>query len=241
MGRRKNYSNTDTKAKTEYAKPPETISPDMFYGKRLDEHQCEFANAIWDKDTDIVFVNAKAGTGKTFISIGVANLLVQYGLYPEIVYIMAPYGEKKQGWLPGNIDEKSAVYFEQLHQALVKCNINPYTSIKNDINNQKSGEGYITCITDTFLRGWTIDNAVVIIDEAQNYTVSQLKKVLTRIGEHTKVIVVGHTLQCDLEDQLISGFAKYIDHFSGQERAASCTLVKNYRGWISQFADSLED
>lgn len=238
MSRRKK---TYTEKKAELYAPPDTINPDMFYGTRLDEHQCIFANSIWDKNIDIVFVNAKAGTGKTFVSIGVANMLVQYGLYENIIYIMSPYGEKKQGWLPGNIDEKSAVYFEQLYQALVKCDINPFTAIKNDINNQKSGDSYISCITDTFLRGWTMDNAVIIIDEAQNYTASQLKTILTRVGENTKVIVIGHTLQCDLEDQSLSGFAKYIDHFKGHERTAVCTLVKNYRGWISQHADSLEE
>lgn len=232
---------TYVEKKQEFTDPPVKISPDMFYGVRLDDHQCDFANAIWDKNIDIVFVNARAGTGKTFVSIGTANMLVQYGMYSDIIYIMSPYGEKKQGWLPGNIDEKSAVYFEQLYQALIKCNINPYTAIKNDINNQKNGNGYISCITDTYLRGWTIDNAVVIIDEAQNYTVSQLKTILTRVGKNAKVIVIGHTLQCDLEDQSLSGFAKYIDHFKEHEKSAVCTLEKNYRGWISQHADSLED
>ncbi len=230
-----------TEKKREPSNPPAKISPDMFYGTKLDDHQCAFANAVWDKDIDIVFVNARAGTGKTFVSIGIANMLVQYGIYSDIVYIMSPYGEKKQGWLPGNIDEKSAVYFEQLYQALIKCNVNPYSAIKNDISNQKNGDGYITCITDTYLRGWTIDDAVVILDEAQNYTVSQLKTILTRVGRNTKVIVIGHTLQCDLEDQSLSGFAKYIDHFEGHERTAVCTLENNYRGWISQHADCLEE
>lgn len=219
---------------------PLRIEPEMFYGMQLDKEQEVFANSIWNKDVDIVYCDAKAGTGKTTIATGVANLLVWYGLYDKIVYIMSPYGERKQGWLPGTITEKSSVYFEAFYQALIKCNVNINTCMSADISNQKYGTGYISCITDTFLRGSNLDNAVVIVDEAQNYTVQQLKKVLTRIGSRAKVIVIGHQLQCDLDDKETSGFKAYLDHFSGKERCAVCTLKHNHRGWISQYADELK-
>lgn len=105
--------------------------------------------------------------------------------------------------------------------------------------NQKNGTGFITCITDTFLRGTNLDDAVIILDEAQNYTVSQLQKTLTRVGKKAKVIVIGHELQCDLEHPNESGFMRYIKHFQGQERAAFCELTTNHRGWISQHADEI--
>lgn len=221
---------------------PGRIGEDYFYGLNLDEEQLAFANAIWSPDYDIIFCNSVAGTGKTTIATGVANLLCQYKLYDNIVYIMSPYGERKQGWLPGSITEKSSVYFEAFYQALVTCGINPHTAINTDtMVNQKNGDGYITCITDTFLRGTNLENAVVILDEAQNYTIPQLKKVLTRIGDRTKVIVIGHDLQCDLDKHETSGFVRYIDHFSRQERAAICELHTNHRGWISRCADELEE
>lgn len=219
---------------------PETLSEHPFYGIELDEEQKMFANAIWNPNIDIVFCNAKAGSGKSLVATGVANLLVQYGLFDSIVYIMSPYGERKQGWLPGTITEKSSVYFEAFYQALISCNINPHTAINDDsMVNQKNGTGYITCITDTFLRGSNLDNAVVILDEAQNYTVPQLKKTLTRVGKKAKVIVIGHDLQCDLEKPEQSGFIKYIEHFKEKERAAVCTLTTNHRSWISQWADEV--
>ena len=105
--------------------------------------------------------------------------------------------------------------------------------------NQKNGTGYITCITDTFLRGSNLDNAVIIIDEAQNCTTAQLKKILTRVGKKVKVIVIGHELQCDLDDPKTSGFTAYIKHFEGKERVGICSLTTNHRSWISQFADEL--
>ena len=219
---------------------PTAFNDRPFYGIELDAEQIEFANAIINPDVDIVFVNAKAGTGKTTVATGVANILCQCGVYSGIVYIMSPYGERKQGWLPGSITEKSSVYFEAFYQALTKCDINPHTAINDDsLANQKAGTGYITCITDTFLRGSNIDDAVVIVDEAQNYTVEQLKKTLTRIGSHTKVIVIGHDEQCDLDCRDLSGFTKYLNHFKGKERAAVCRLTTNHRGWISQWADEL--
>ena len=221
---------------------PETLSEHPFYGIDLDEEQKMFANAIWNPNIDIVFCNAKAGSGKSLVATGVANLLVQYGLFDSIVYIMSPYGERKQGWLPGTITEKSSVYFEAFYQALISCNINPHTAINDDsMVNQKNGTGYITCITDTFLRGSNLDNAVVILDEAQNYTVPQLKKTLTRVGKKAKVIVIGHDLQCDLEKPEQSGFIKYIEHFKEKERAAVCTLTINHRSWISQWADEVKE
>lgn len=221
---------------------PEKLDFDMFYGMQLDDEQRAFAEAIWDPEVDIVFCNARAGTGKTTVATGVANLLVQYGVFDGIVYIMAPYGERKQGYLPGSMTEKSSVYFEAFMQALLNCNVNITTAINDEsMVNQKNGTGYITCITDTFLRGTNLDNAVVIIDEAQNATIPQLKKILTRVGKNTKVIVVGHDQQCDLDMPYTSGFTTYIKHFSECERARICSLTTNHRGWISQWADALGD
>ncbi len=233
MAKRKSITSTNINV-------PANLTSHPFYGYTLDDEQLNLANTIWNPDIDIIFVNAKSGTGKTTVATGVANLLVQYGIYQSIVYIMSPYGERKQGWLPGTITEKSSVYFEAFYQALVNCNINPYIAINDDsMVNQKNGTGYITCITDTFLRGSNLDNAVIIIDEAQNYTTPQLKKTLTRVGKKAKVIVIGHDLQCDLEDPSQSGFIKYIEHFKEKEKAAVCTLTTNHRSWISQWADEI--
>ena len=219
---------------------PRTLTGHPFYGMSLDEEQLNFANTIWNPDIDIIFCNAKAGTGKTTVATGVANLLVQHRFFNNIVYIMSPYGERTQGWLPGTITEKSSVYFEAFYQALLNCNVNPHTAINDEsMVNQKNGTGYITCITDTYLRGTNLNDAVIIIDEAQNYTLAQLQKTLTRVGTRAKVIVIGHDLQCDLRNPEESGFTRYLNHFAEEERAAVCELFTNHRGWISQHADAI--
>ena len=201
-------------------------------------YECDMVCIYVENDEHLYLTNDYIVTHNTTIATGVANMLVQYGFYDELIYIMSPYGERKQGWLPGTITEKSSVYFEALYQALLECNVNINTAINTEsMVNQKNGTGFVTCITDTFLRGTNLNNAVIIIDEAQNYTVPQLKKVLTRVGKNAKVVVIGHQLQCDLDRPEESGFATYINHFTGKERTAICKLTHNYRSWISQWAD----
>lgn len=123
---------------------PENFNDRPFYDMLLDEEQLVFANTIINPDIDIVFVNAKAGTGKTTVATGVANILVKCGAYKEIVYIMSPYGERKQGWLPGTITEKSSVYFEAFYQAMLNCGINTYTAINDEsmVNQKKRNRVY---------------------------------------------------------------------------------------------------
>ena len=219
---------------------PKTLENHPFYGFRLDDEQRVFRDAIWNPEKLIVFCNAKAGTGKTLLATATANLLVEYGLYQGIVYIVSAYGESKQGFLPGDITQKSEVYYEPFYQALIECDINPNTAITNEsMVNQKNGTAYITCLTHTYLRGTNFDNKVIILDESQNYTVADLKKTLTRCKDTCKVIVVGHDKQCDLDNKNSSGFVKYIEHFKDDPRTAICELTHNHRGWISSHADVL--
>ena len=213
-----------------------------FYGLILDEHQQQFVNAIFDPEKTIVFCNAVAGTGKTTLAMGAANKLVKDNRndLDGIVYIVSPYGEQKQGYLPGSVTEKSEVYFEPAYQAILTCGLNPFSDVCSEsMTAKKKGNGYIKMLTHTFLRGVNLENKVVILDEAQNFTVAELKKVLTRIHDSCKVIVVGHTGQVDISGN--SGFARYIHHFSGEDRCSICKLTINHRGWLSSYADALED
>ena len=197
-------------------------------------------DAIMSTDKTIIFCNASAGTGKTTLAMGTANILVKDNRndFDGIVYIVSPYGEQKQGYLPGSITEKSEVYYEPAYQAMIECGMNPNTDICSEsMTSKKRGLGFVKLLTHTYLRGTNLEKKVVIIDEAQNFTTADLKKVLTRIHDDCKVIVVGHTGQIDITAG--SGFAKYIDHFRGCERCAVCELTVNHRGWLSTHADKL--
>ena len=220
--------------------PPQYLGDEPFYNLILDKDQLEFRNAIWNPEKLIIFCDAKAGTGKTTIATATADLLCKYKLYQGIVYIASPTQEQKQGYLAGSIEQKSEPYFEPFYQALEKIGINMNTAFYTDIMNEKNGTAYIRCVTHTFLRGVNFENVVVIIDEAQNYYFDELMKVLTRIHDNCKVIVIGHDGQIDLyKNPERSGFVRYLNWFRGDSRCEVCHLTKNYRGWISQHADEL--
>ena len=226
----------------EYGDVPKDIDGHPFYGILLDEEQKEFVNAILNPEKLIIFANAKAGTGKTLMAVATANLLVQHNVYDGIVYIVSPVQEEILGFLPGSADEKISIYTAPLYDALVKLGINPYTAvIQEGVENQKNGTGYIDCISHVYLRGCNLENKVVIIEETQNMYVDELKKVLTRISDTSKTIVIGHSGQCDLyHHPENSGFVKYIEHFKDKDYARICELNTNHRGIVSSWADELQ-
>ena len=225
----------------EYGDAPKTLEGHPFYGLELDDEQKIFAEAIWNPENLIVFTNACAGSGKTTIAVGVANMLYQYGLYDGIVYVVAPVQEEKSGFLPGDADQKTHVYAAPLYDALDALGIDPYDVINQEsISNQKNGTGYIDCVSHLWLRGCNLKNKIVIIEESQNFYKDELKKVITRVSDTSKTIVIGHTGQCDLYHYPErSGFAPYIEHYRGEPYAQICTLTKNYRGKVSTHADKL--
>ena len=212
-----------------------------FYTFTLDDEQKAFVDAIKDQNKTIIFCDAPAGTGKTTLAMGAANLLYhdkRNGL-DGIVYIVSPYGEEKQGYLPGSITEKSEVYYEPAYQAMIEVGLNPNVVVSSEcMTAKKKGEAYVKLLTHTYLRGTNLQNKVVILDESQNYTVAELKKVLTRCHDSCKVIVIGHTGQIDIRGG--SGFQQYLEHFDGHEKCAVCRLTTNHRGWLSTYADMLE-
>lgn len=226
----------------DYKNLPDDLGDSIFFGMVLDEDQRHFRDAIWSKDKLVVFCDAKAGSGKTQIAVMTADMLCKSGRgYDGIVYITAPVQEGKIGFLPGTVQEKLSVYNEPFYEAALKANIDVERATFDNIENQKNGTAYIQCISHNYLRGCNFENKVVIIDEAQNFYVDELKKVLTRMHDNCKVIVIGHTGQIDLyHHPENSGFEPYLYHFKGLPWAEICHLTKNYRGLISGHADNLD-
>lgn len=237
----KNNSNTNFDRKE---KAPKTLDNNMFYGLDLDEDQKHFRDAIWNLEKIAIICNSKAGTGKTTIALGVANLLVQYGFYDKITYIISPTQEQRQGFLPGDQTSKTEPYMQPLVDALLTLGINPATSIisSDNMQAQKNGTAYIEFMADTYLRGVNFENKIVIIDEAQNFYFDDLKKTLTRIHDNCKIILIGHTEQCDIyKKPERTGFRPYLKAFGecNDPRIEICHLTINHRGWFSNFCDNV--
>lgn len=101
---------TTSAPSVKYNDCPETLDDHPFYGLILDEEQKKFRNFIWDKEHIAVFVNARAGTGKTLIAVATGLLLCKYGRYDGMIYVTAPVQEAKLGFLPGDAAQKLEVY-----------------------------------------------------------------------------------------------------------------------------------
>lgn len=228
----------------DYNDVPKDLSDHPFFGLKLDEEQAVFRDAIWNSDVDAVFVSARAGCGKTLVSVATSVLLCKYHLFDSITYIMNPVAEYKQGYLPGGLEEKSSVYFSGLYQALIECGENPEQVIFSaDMDATKAGNAYVSAITSSFLRGENLGSntskTIAIIDEAQNYTTHELRTVLTRLCNGSKAIVIGHDLQCDLRYPSDSGFAPCRAHFASKNnpRFAFCKLNTSHRSLVASVAD----
>lgn len=196
----------------------------------MTDEQENFVNSILDYNVTIC--NAPAGSGKTLMAVAAAKYLFESGVCKDgAVYIFSPCMEGEMGHRPGDQKEKEYEYTYPLQDALSKLNENPQYMEK---------EGYwIEAKSHTFLRGTNIENKTIIIDEAQNFTVDQLKKTISRVHDNCHLVVIGHTGQIDLKKKSQSGFDRVIEVFGQDERVKVCKLTKNFRGWISQLADQL--
>ena len=216
---------------------------DLFYHLTLTDEQKDMVDAIFNEDVRIVFVDSVAGSGKTTIAVGCANILVHQpdDRYREMVYLFSTPCEDKTGFRPGTREEKEAAYLQPLYDAVCEIDETPERCIQEiaEISNIKNNNAWITAHSINFMRGTNIKNRIVVIDEAQNMTAHELKMVLTRMHDSAKVIVIGHTGQIDI-DQEASGFKRYLEHYRTEEYCRVCSLTKNFRGRIAAKADELD-
>lgn len=207
-----------------------------------DKHQYAYMQSLW-ASTDIVqsvFVDAKAGTGKTSLAVAAGVYEVEKGTYDKIIYIRNAVATRDQGFLPGGIGEKEAPYYLPLLDALDNLHHDGYkTWYETDTGHQK-----IFMLSTSYLRGVNFKNAFVIIDEAQNLDMTELQTTLTRIHDSCKVVVVGSTRQVDCPSKLklyggMTPFEVYMKHFDGH-LSVQHKLVTNYRGAFSTHADEVQ-
>lgn len=210
-----------------------------FLDKATDE-QLNMLNDMLDEKVQIVFVNAKSGTGKTQMAV-LAAYALSLRENKELLYIMSPVEEDKLGFTKGTIQDKERKYMTPLFDALEAMGQIPEYSVKDEnlIEEQKDKEVWCETKTHTYVRGTNIKNKTLIIEEAQNFTTNDLQKVLSRVHDSTKVFVIGHEGQIDLKNPNKSGFVRYIDHFKNYPHARMHELTKNFRGMLSLYSDEI--
>jgi phosphate starvation-inducible protein PhoH and related proteins len=201
---------------------------------KLTDEQREYVDSIFDNQMTIV--NAKSGTGKTTLAVACAKIIGQ-----PLVYVFSPVEEKKMGFRPGTQQDKEAEYLQPLKDALLKINEVPARVLfdEENVDALKAGHVWVFAKSHIFARGTNIEDCTVIIDEVQNYTRSELKKLLTRIHDSCTVIMIGHEGQIDLDKPEKSGFVPYIEHFRNEPYCKIVELSVNFRGRLAQKADEL--
>ena len=178
------------------------------YYQKLDNFQKDYYQAILDNP--VVCVDAKAGTGKTTIAVMAALQLQKEGKISHIYYVRFPDDRSlKLGYIPGDAEAKQEMYTFPFKQTCYEFGLS-----YSDIGSMKENEDVIFD-TDIAMRGTNIEKSLVIIDEAQNGHLSDLKLVLTRIHDDCKCILIGHSGQYDnFKGKNDNAFVSYIKHLT---------------------------
>lgn len=196
-------------------------------------------HAVMNDDTKIVSISGKAGTGKTLMALAAA--IEQRANYYQI-YIarpIVPLNNRDLGFLPGDADSKIGPYMEPIWDNL--------KFIKTQTNEQKKGQKKLEDLTDkdkivvtplAFIRGRSFANILFIVDEAQNLTPIEIKTIITRIGENSKIIFTGDIEQIDTPylDEKSSGLSYMIEKLKGEKLYTHITLEKGERSEVATLA-----
>ncbi|MBN4049941.1 PhoH family protein [bacterium AH-315-M10] len=161
------------------------------------EGQHQYVKAM--EQSDVVFAVGPAGTGKTFLAVAVAVGALQQGLVRRIVLVRpAVEAGEKLGFLPGDLQAKINPYLRPLYDALGHI-LSP-----SEIS-RKADKDQIEIVPLAYMRGRTLRDAFIIMDEAQNTTPAQMKMFLTRLGMHSRAVITGDITQIDLAPGQQSG------------------------------------
>ncbi|QZE13617.1 PhoH family protein [Halosquirtibacter laminarini] len=199
-------------------------------------------DALLNPDLKLISITGKAGTGKTLLALAAA--LQQNYIYDQVMLArpIVALSNKDLGFLPGDAKEKVAPYmaplFDNLSVIKRSFNINSQEFAKID-EMQKQERLIITALA--FIRGRSLSNTFFIVDEAQNLTPHEVKTIITRAGEGTKIIFTGdiHQIDSPYLDQKSNGLAYLTSKMKGQEMFAHLDLVKGERSALAEMASNL--
>ncbi|MFN0052070.1 MAG: PhoH family protein [Planctomycetales bacterium] len=179
--------------------------------------QADYVRAI--RDNDLVFCVGPAGTGKTYLAVAMAvNALRQEQVKKIVLVRPAVEAGERLGFLPGDLLAKVNPFLRPLLDALHE--MIDYEQVKRYMERD-----VVEVVPLAFMRGRTLNNTFMILDEGQNTTVTQMKMFLTRLGNGSKIVVTGDTSQTDLPPEVTSGLNDAIERLEGIEGVAPVRLT----------------
>ena len=172
------------------------------------------------KNYDLVFAIGPAGTGKTYLAVAMAVAYLKSGKVSRIILTRpAVEAGEKLGFLPGDIQAKIDPYLRPLYDAL-------YDMLSPETVSKYIEKGIIEIAPLAFMRGRTLNSSFIILDEAQNATIDQMKMFLTRLGFDSKAVVTGDITQIDLPSKKDSGLVDVQEVLAGVEGIAFVYFTK---------------
>ena len=192
-------------------------------------------NILLDQSIPVVTMIGKAGCGKTLLAIAAGlEQVIEDGIYKKLIVSrpVQPLG-KDIGYLPGTLEEKMKPWL-----APIQDNIDFLLNGKKNHMDIFFEDGTIQIEALTYIRGRSISNAYIIIDEAQNLTIHELKTIITRVGEGTKIILTGDVEQIDntYMDSTSNGLSYAVEKFKKHSLAGHVTLIKGERSKVATLA-----
>ena len=221
----------------------ERIEKEFIYGIKPKNAEQAFAlNALMNPHIKLVALQGVAGTGKTLLAL--ASALEQSKAFHQVILArpIVPLSNKDIGFLPGDANDKIGPYMEPLWDNLkfIKAQFGENEKKhKAILEMEQSGKIVITPLA--FIRGRSLSNIMFIIDEAQNLTPHEVKTIITRAGENTKIVFTGDVHQIDTPylDENSNGLAYLLDRLKGQELFAHVKLEKGERSELANLANDL--
>jgi PhoH-like ATPase len=221
----------------------ERVEKQFVYGIKPKNAEQTFAlHALLNEDVKLVSLQGVAGTGKTLLAL--ASALELKNNYHQIILArpIVPLSNKDIGYLPGDAEEKINPYMQPLFDNLkfIKNqfgeNEKKYRAIE-----EMEKDKFINITPLAFIRGRSLSNIIFIIDEAQNLTPHEVKTIITRAGENTKIIFTGDVHQIDTPylDEQSNGLSYVIDRLKGNRLFAHITLEKGERSELANLANEL--
>ncbi|PZU59283.1 MAG: phosphate starvation-inducible protein PhoH [Sphingobium sp.] len=163
---------------------------------------------------DVIFALGPAGTGKTYLAVAQAvSQLITGSVDRLILSRPAVEAGERLGFLPGDMKEKVDPYLRPIYDAL-------YDTLPAEQVERRIASGEIEIAPLAFMRGRTLSNAFIVLDEAQNTTIAQMKMFLTRFGENSRMVICGDPRQVDLPQPGVSGLADAVARLEGVEGIA---------------------